>query len=298
MSATAPLPVRGLFAKTALTLEMIKVAHSVFALPFALASLLIASHGRPGLRLLVLVVAAMVLARAAAMAFNRLVDARFDAKNPRTSGRALPAGRLSRGFAAGFVVACAATFVAVSASINGLCLSLSPVALAVVLGYSYAKRFTSLCHLWLGVALAISPLAAWISVTGVVDASTWIPGLLAFAVLFWVAGFDLIYACQDVDFDRREGLHSLPARLGPVRALALARAFHVATVAGLAGAGALARRGWPWWSALALVAALLFWQHRVADPAQPRRLELAFFRLNAAVGPLVLVAVIVEEALR
>ena len=113
-----------------------------------------------------------------------------------------------------------------------------------------------------------------------------------------MAGFDLIYACQDVDFDRREGLYSLPARLGPARALALARAFHVATVAGLAGAGALARRGWPWWSALALVAALLFWQHRVADPAQPRRLELAFFRLNAAVGPLVLVAVIVEKALQ
>jgi 4-hydroxybenzoate polyprenyltransferase len=271
VSATAPLPVRGLLAKTALTLEMIKVAHSVFALPFALASLLIASHGRPGLRLLGLVVAAMVLARAAAMAFNRLVDARFDAKNPRTSGRALPAGRLSRGFAIGFVVACAALFIAVSASINSLCLALSPVALAVVLGYSYAKRFTALCHVWLGVALAISPLAAWIA---------------------------LIYACQDVEFDRREGLFSIPARLGPARALALARAFHVLTVAGLAGAGALARRGWPWWCAVAIAAGLLAWQHRIADPAQPRRLEIAFFRLNAAIGPLVLLAVIVEEALR
>jgi 4-hydroxybenzoate polyprenyltransferase len=298
VNATAPLPVRGLLAKTALTLEMIKVAHSVFALPFALASLLVASHGRPGVRLLALVVAAMVLARAAAMAFNRLVDARFDAKNPRTSGRALPAGRLSRAFASGFVVVCAALFVTVSALINPICLALSPVALAVVLGYSYAKRFTSLCHVWLGVALAISPLAAWIAVTGVVDATTWIPGLLAFAVLFWVAGFDLIYACQDVEFDRREGLFSIPAHLGPARALALARAFHVLTVAGLAGAGALARRGWPWWCAVAIAAGLLLWQHRIADPAQPRRLEIAFFRLNAAIGPLVLLAVIVEEALR
>ena len=298
MNATAPLPVRGLLAKTALTLEMIKVAHSVFALPFALASLLVASHGRPGVRLLVLVVAAMVLARAAAMAFNRLVDARFDAKNPRTSGRALPAGRLSRAFAAGFVVVCVALFVTVSALINPICLALSPVAVSVVLGYSYAKRFTSLCHVWLGVALAISPLAAWIAVTGVVDATTWIPGLLAFAVLFWVAGFDLIYACQDVEFDRREGLFSIPARLGPARALALARTFHVLTVAGLAGAGALARRGWPWWCAVAIAAGLLLWQHRVADPAEPRRLEIAFFRLNAAIGPIVLLAVIVEEALR
>jgi len=298
VNATAPLPVRGLLAKTALTLEMIKVAHSVFALPFALASLLVASHGRPGVRLLALVVAAMVLARAAAMTFNRLVDARFDAKNPRTSGRALPAGRLSRAFASGFVVVCAALFVTVSALINPICLALSPVALAVVLGYSYAKRFTSLCHVWLGVALAISPLAAWIAVTGVVDATTWIPGLLAFAVLFWVAGFDLIYACQDVEFDRREGLFSIPARLGPARALALARAFHVLTVAGLAGAGALARRGWPWWCAVAIATSLLLWQHRIADPAQPRRLEIAFFRLNAAIGPLVLLAVIVEEALR
>ena len=186
-------PARGFLAKTAVTLEMIKVAHTIFALPFALAALLIAARtaapdgtaaSHPPARLVALVVLAMLLARAAAMAFNRLVDAEFDARNPRTIGRALPAGRLSKGFAAGFVAVCALLFVGCAALINRLCLWLSPVALAVVLGYSYAKRFTVLSHLWLGVALAIAPLAAWIAVTGVVDVTTWIPKLLAVAVLF------------------------------------------------------------------------------------------------------------------
>jgi 4-hydroxybenzoate polyprenyltransferase len=292
--SAAPAPAGGLVAKTAITLEMVKVAHTIFALPFALAALFLAAGGWPGARRLLLVLAAMVSARAAAMAFNRIVDARWDARNPRTMRRALPAGLLTRRFAAGFVVACAAAFVAASAGLNRLCLALSPVALAVVLGYSYAKRFTSLCHLWLGVALGIAPLAAWCAVRGVVDATTWIPGALAIAVLFWVAGFDLIYACQDVDFDRREGLHSLPARLGPARALRLAALFHVVTVAALAAAGRLARFGAWWWVAVALVALLLLVEHRVADPADPKRIELAFFRVNAAIGPLLLAGVLLE----
>lgn len=300
-------PARGFLAKTAVTLEMIKVAHTVFALPFALAALLMAAHtappaggtpGRLSARLVLLVVAAMVLARAAAMAFNRLVDADFDARNPRTSGRALPAGRLSRRFAAGFAAICALLFVGCAALINPLCFWLSPVALAVVLGYSYAKRFTMLSHLWLGVSLAIAPLAAWIAITGVVDSTTWIPGLLAVAVLFWVAGFDLIYACQDCEFDRHEGLHSLPARLGPGGALVLARLFHLVTILGLVACGLVAGRGVAWWVAVALAGSLLVWQHRIADPGQPRRLEIAFFRLNAAIGPLVLGAVALEEWLR
>ncbi|MBL8842395.1 MAG: UbiA family prenyltransferase [Planctomycetes bacterium] len=287
-------PARGFLAKTALTLEMVKVAHTIFALPFALAALFLAAGGWPGTRLLLLVVAAMLCARAAAMAFNRLIDADFDARNPRTRLRALPAGLLTRRFAAGFVVACAAAFVATSWAINPLCFALSPVALAVVLGYSYAKRFTALCHLWLGVALGIAPLAAWCAVRGVVDGSTWIPGSLAIAVLFWVAGFDLIYACQDVDFDRRERLESLPARLGPQRALRLAQAFHVVTVAALVGAGLLARFGAWWHGATAAVALLLLLEHRVADPADSKRVELAFFRINAAIGPLLFAAVLLE----
>ncbi|MSR47855.1 MAG: 4-hydroxybenzoate octaprenyltransferase [Planctomycetes bacterium] len=284
----------GWVAKTAITLEMVKVAHTIFALPFALAALFLAADGWPDTRLLALVVGAMLSARAGAMAFNRLVDADFDAKNPRTLRRALPAGLLTRRFALGFVIVCAAVFVACSAALNRLCFALSPVALAVTLGYSYAKRFTSLCHLWLGVALGIAPLAAWCAVRGVVDASTWIPGALAVAVLFWVAGFDLIYACQDVEFDRGHQLFSLPARLGPARALRLAALFHSATVTALALAGWLADfRVW-WGIAVALVAVLLFVQHRVADPAEPKRLELAFFRLNAAIGPLLFAGVLCE----
>jgi 4-hydroxybenzoate polyprenyltransferase len=292
--STAPARARGLVEKTAVTLDMVKVAHTVFALPFALAALFLAARGWPGWRLFGLVVIAMLSARAAAMAFNRVVDVQFDARNPRTSGRALPAGRLSIQFAVGFVVVCCALFVVVATRLNALCGWLSPVALAVVLGYSYAKRFTALCHVWLGVALGISPLAAWVAVKGVVDATTWTPGALAVAVLTWVAGFDVVYACQDVDFDRREGLASVPARLGAARALRLARWIHVVTVVALAAAGVLARFGWKWSVAVALVALLLVVEHRVADPADPRRLEAAFFRVNAAIGPLVLVAVLAE----
>jgi len=287
-------PARGLLEKTAVTLEMVKVAHTIFALPFALAALFLAAGGWPGARLLVLVVLAMLCARAAAMAFNRVVDAELDARNPRTRTRALPAGRLTRPFAVGFVLACAAAFVACSIAINRLCGWLSPVAVAVVLGYSFAKRFTVLCHLWLGVALALAPLGAWIAVTGRVDASTWIPGALAVAVVTWVAGFDLIYACQDVEFDRRERLFSLPARLGPRRALQVAAVLHALTFAALAATGKLAGLGWKWGIAVAATGALLLLEHRIADPGDPRRVELAFFRINAAIGPLLLAAALLE----
>ncbi|MBM4013554.1 MAG: 4-hydroxybenzoate octaprenyltransferase [Planctomycetes bacterium] len=295
MSREAPAAARNLLARTAITLEMVKVSHTIFALPFALTALFLAADGWPGLRRFGLVVGALLCARAGAMAFNRLVDADFDARNPRTAGRALPAGLLSRRFAGGFVVVCALSFVACSYALNRLCLWLSPVALAVTLGYSYAKRFTALCHLWLGVALGISPLAAWCAVRGTVDATTWIPGALAIAVLFWVAGFDVIYACQDAEVDRRLGLFSLPSRLGPARALRVARGFHAVTVIALLAAGWLAGLGIAWHVAVALVAVALVAQHRVADPADPRRLERAFFRLNAGVGPALFVAVLVER---
>jgi 4-hydroxybenzoate polyprenyltransferase len=294
MSDEARTPPVGLLARTAVTLEMIKVAHTVFALPFALAALFLAASGWPGAATLGLVVGALLCARAGAMAFNRLVDADFDASNPRTQGRALPARLLTRRFAGGFVVVCALLFVACAAALNRLCLWLAPVALAVTLGYSYAKRFTALCHVWLGVALGISPLAAWCAVRGVVDETTWIPGALAIAVLFWVAGFDVIYACQDAEFDRRHGLHSLPSRLGTRSALRIARLFHLAMLAALVAAGFLARLGAVWYGVVALVAVALVVQHRIADPANPRRIEQAFFRLNAGVGPALLLAVLIE----
>jgi 4-hydroxybenzoate polyprenyltransferase len=285
---------RGFLGRTAVTLEMVKVSHTLFALPFALASLFLAAQGWPGAGTLGLVVLAVVLARAAALAFNRLVDAGFDARNPRTSGRALAAGRLSRGFAAGFVIACSGGFVATAAALNRLCLWLSPVALAVVLGYSYAKRFTALCHFWLGTALAIAPLAAWVAVKGRVDGSTWIPGALAAAVLLWVSGFDVIYSCQDAEVDRREGLRSIPSALGPRRALRVAALLHALMLAPLAAAGWLADFSAPYGIAVALIALLLVAQHAIARPDDPRRLEIAFFRLNAAVGPILMAAVLVE----
>ncbi len=287
-------PAQGVLAKTAVTLEMVKVGHTIFALPFALVALLLASGGWPGGRLVALVVVALLCARAAAMAFNRLVDADLDARNPRTRMRALPAGKLTRGFAAAFVAICVVGFTASAFAINRLCFALSPVALGVVLGYSYAKRFTALCHLWLGASLGIAPLAAWCAVRGVVDATTWIPGTLAIGVLFWVAGFDLIYACQDVEFDRGNGLKSLPARLGAARALRLAAWFHAITVAAFIAAGRLALLGGWWWSAVAVVALLLVLEHRVADPSDPKRIEIAFFRVNAAIGPLLLLATLLE----
>src|SRR5437660_8388485 len=203
---------------------MIKWEHSVFALPFALCGAMLAAGGFPSAHQLVWIVVAMVAARSAAMAFNRLADASIDAANPRTSTRALPAGRLTPAFVATFVIVSSAIFVIAAAQLNRLALWLSPVALAVLLLYSYTKRFTRWSHLVLGFALGIAPSAAWIAVLGSLDPRIL---LLTAAVTFWVAGFDILYACQDFQFDREAGLHSIPRHLGIPRALWIARAFHV-----------------------------------------------------------------------
>ena len=209
------------------TLEMIKWEHSIFALPFALIGAMLAAHGWPSARQCIWIVIAMVAARSAAMAFNRLVDAAYDVRNPRTRGRALPAGLLSRQFVAGFVVASCAMFILAAAELNHLCLILSPLALAILLLYSYTKRFTRWSHLVLGFADAIPPAAAWIAVRGSID---WRILPLVGAVTFWVGGFDVLYACQDYDFDCEVGLYSLPRFLGIRNALMVARLFHVLTV--------------------------------------------------------------------
>jgi 4-hydroxybenzoate polyprenyltransferase len=279
-------------------LEMIKVAHSVFALPFALGSLLLASGGRPSVSVTLWVVVAMVSARSAAMAFNRLVDHRIDGFNPRTRGRALPAGTLSRNFVRGFVIVSCLLFVLAAGMLNPLCLALAPVALAVILGYSYAKRFTVLCHFWLGASLGLTPLAAWIAVTGRVDSSVAIPAALGVAVLFWVAGFDLIYACQDEDFDRERGLHSLPARFGAGRALRMAAACHLLALAALAALGPLAGLGGPWCVAVGVVGLLLAVEHWIAWSRRPEHLRVAFFHVNSAVGLVVLAGIVGDLAWR
>src|SRR5690348_9364565 len=228
---------------------MIKWEHSVFALPFALCGAMLAAGGWPTAWQLIWIIVAMVAARSAAMAFNRLADAEIDAINPRTQARALPAGALSRGFMAAFVSVACAIFVLAASQLNRLTLLLSPVALAIVLLYSYTKRFTRWSHVVLGFALGVAPAAAWIAVRGSLDARIL---LLTAAVTFWVGGFDVLYACQDYDFDLRNGLHSLPRYLGIARALLIARLFHAAMMLLLVALvlsfqlGALGWRAWPW----------------------------------------------------
>ena len=263
----------------------IKLTHSVFALPFALVGLLFGTRGRwPDPWLLAKVVAALVLARSAAMGWNRLLDRRLDAGNPRTAARALPAGRLRPAAMAAFVVLCSALFIAVAGSLGRLCLLLSPAVLAVLLGYSFAKRLTDLSHLLLGLALALAPPAAYLAARGAVEADV-VPVLwLSVAVLCWVAGFDILYACQDVDHDRRSGLHSIPARLGVARALAVARWLHAGMVLALAATAATAALGPLGWAAVAFVAALLVVEHRLVDAADLSRLDAAFFTTNGLVS--------------
>jgi len=271
-----------------LTLEMIRFEHSVFALPFALTGALLAvREGGPGTEhlgwKLLWVVVAMVAARSAAMAFNRLVDTGIDARNPRTSARHLPAGLLSRAFAWGFVAVAAIVFFLAAGMLNPLCLRLAPLALAIVFFYSFTKRFTSFSHLVLGFSLGIAPAAAWIAIRGSLD--TRILWLTA-AVTFWTAGFDVIYSCQDYDFDVREGLFSIPKVMGIARALRLAQILHLLMVASLVALvwtlhlGALAMAG------VAAVAALLVYEHSLVKPNDLSRVNAAFFTMNGYVSVL------------
>jgi len=260
---------------------MIKWEHSVFALPFALCGAMLAAGGLPTLHQVVWIIVAMVAARSAAMAFNRLADALIDAANPRTSARALPTGQLTPAFVATFVVVSSVVFIAAAAELNRLALWLSPVALAVLLLYSYTKRFTRWSHLVLGFALGIAPSAAWIAVRGSLDPRIL---LLTAAVTFWVAGFDVLYACQDFDFDRSSGLQSIPRYLGISRALWVARAFHVIMLLWLAavlvtfGMGKLAIAG------VAVVAVLLAYEHSLVSAGDLRKLNAAFFTMNGVIS--------------
>ena len=263
------------------TLEMIKWEHSIFALPFALCGAMLAAGGLPTTHQLVWIIVAMIAARSAAMAFNRLADASIDAANPRTGTRALPAGHLTPAFVATFVVVSSAIFVIAAAQLNRLSLWLSPVALAVLLLYSYTKRVTRWSHLILGFALGIAPSAAWIAVRGSLDPRIL---LLTAAVTFWVGGFDVLYACQDFDFDRQTGLHSIPRHLGIGAALWVARAFHVfmlLLLIGLVlafGLGKLAIAG------VIVVACLLAYEHSLVSADDLSKLNAAFFTMNGFIS--------------
>lgn len=273
-------------------LSFIKFEHTVFALPFALMALLVASDGRPAPRTLLWVLVAMVGARSAAMAFNRLVDRTHDAANPRTADRHLPQGTISAAGAAIFTVLAAALLVVAAWQLNPLCLKLSPVALLVTLGYSYTKRFTALSHLVLGLGLGIAPVGAWLAVTG---SFAPFPLWLSAAVMFWVAGFDTIYACQDVDYDRKAGLHSLAAGIGPARALVFSRVFHVLAIACMAAAF---RRAGPLGIVsllgVAVMAGLLAWEQALVRGGDLRRLNRAFFEINSWVGMVLLAVVVID----
>jgi 4-hydroxybenzoate polyprenyltransferase len=284
MTSSAPHePARGLQRLT-VTLEMIKFQHTLFALPFAFTGMMLAARGWPGWHTLAWVLAAMVGARSAAMTFNRIADRRFDAANPRTADRALPAGRISLGFAIGFFVVSVALFVTSAAMLNPLCFALSPVALAVALGYSFTKRFTSLSHFVLGLSLAIAPVGGWLAVTGAFEIA---PLLLSFAVLAWTAGFDILYACQDRDFDRRAGLHSIPARWGVRKSLHASSLLHAFTVLALAGLAPLADLGGIYLAGVMLIGAFLFYEHTLVKPDDLGRLNVAFFQVNAWVSVLI-----------
>jgi len=270
-----------LVKKTGLALEMIKWEHSIFALPFALTAAVLAARGWPPGRVLFWIVVCMVSARTAAMAFNRLADADLDAANARTATRALPAGVLSKGFVAGFVAVSAVIFLGASAMLNRLTLELAPVALAVVLAYSYMKRVTRWSHLVLGLALGIAPSAAWIAVRGTLDLRIVV---LTLAVLLWVGGFDVLYACQDFEHDRRVGLNSVPQAFGMEAAFWIARAMHVGMIAlllwliELFGLGRIAMAG------VGVVAALLVYEHSIVSPKDIRRMNAAFFTLNGVIS--------------
>jgi 4-hydroxybenzoate polyprenyltransferase len=263
------------------TLEMIKWEHSVFALPFALCGAMLAAGGVPSLRQLMWIVVAMAAARSAAMSFNRLADASIDAANPRTRTRALPAGALTEGFVRNFVILSSGAFILAAWELNRLAFLLSPVALAVLLLYSYTKRWTRWSHLALGFALGVAPAAAWIAVRGSLDPRIL---LLTAAVTFWVAGFDVLYACQDLEFDRRAGLHSLPSYLGIGNALWIARVFHLLMLALLAalvfafGLGKFALIG------LIAVFLLLAYEHSLVSKDDLSKLNAAFFTMNGIIA--------------
>jgi 4-hydroxybenzoate polyprenyltransferase len=271
----------GLLAKTRTTLEMIKWEHSIFALPFALTAALLAAGGLPAWRTLAWILIAMVSARSSAMAFNRWADAELDAANPRTKARAIPAGELSKGFALGFTTITALGFVLAASQLNRLTLMLSPIVLLVLLGYSYMKRITRWSHLVLGLALGLAPSAAWIAVRGSLDPRIVV---LTAAVILWVGGFDVLYACQDCEHDRKAGLYSLPQSIGIPAAFWAARIMHLAMLGLLIWFGLLFHFHAIGWIGLCAVAALLAYEHAIISPRDLRRLNAAFFTMNGVIA--------------
>jgi len=284
-----------LWAKTRTTLEMIKWEHSIFALPFALTAALLAARGLPALRTVGWILVAMVAARSCAMAFNRWADAELDAANPRTRGRAIPAGLLSREFVLGFTLLTAVVFVLAAAALNRLTLYMSPLVLLVLLGYSYMKRITRWSHLVLGLALGLAPTAAWIAVRGSLDPRILV---LTCAVTLWAGGFDVLYACQDFEHDRAAGLHSLPQAVGIPAAFWAARIMHLLMLGVLVWFGRLFHFQIAGWLGVAAVGLLLAYEHSLVSPRDLRKLNAAFFTMNGVIAMVFLAFVAADLWLR
>ena len=273
-------------------LQLIRFSHTVFALPFALGALLVAAEGRPSGRILLLVLACMVLARTAAMLFNRIVDWSLDQRNPRTGTRHLLASRTT---ATTLLILCSVGFILAAAAINRTSALLAPAALLIVFFYSVTKRFTDITHFFLGLALALAPAGAWIAQTGRLQLP---PLVLGLGVICWVAGFDLIYATQDLEFDRREGLRSLAVRLGIAQSLRLAQWLHLAMFLSLIAFGYVAELGFVYYGAMPLIAAALFYEHRAAGRLDVAGINRAFFQSNAFVSAVFLVAISADLIIR
>jgi 4-hydroxybenzoate polyprenyltransferase len=280
---------------------LVRFSHTVFALPFALSSVALAWPKHPvTLRALLWILVAMVSARTAAMGFNRLVDRKFDALNPRTAGWELPQGSVRVREAIALTIVAALVFILAAYQLNWICFVLSPVALAIVFFYSLTKRFTWASHLFLGLALALAPIGAWLAVSGPpIDLTElFVPSYLALAVVFWLAGFDIIYSLQDREFDRTQGLYSIPVRFGVAAALQLSTLFHLGTIAFLALVGLTAEMGLIYWLGFLGVALVLLWEHRIVTPTDLSRINRAFFDFNAYVSIGYLLATIADIALR
>ncbi|NCO40593.1 MAG: 4-hydroxybenzoate octaprenyltransferase [Armatimonadetes bacterium CG_4_10_14_3_um_filter_66_18] len=272
-------------------MELVKFQHTVFALPFALTAALVAANGLPAWRTLLWILLALVGARTAAMGFNRIVDLKFDRLNPRTANRELPTGKIPVPAAAALVVVAAAVFVLAAHELNRLAFYLSFPTLAVLLGYSYTKRFTSWSHMVLGLCLGLAPMGAWVAIRQEIALT---PLALTLAVLLWVAGFDILYSCMDVEFDKQSGLHSMVTRLGVPGALRLAAALHAGFLLLLAGFGVLAHLGVPFYVTTGLIGGLLLYEHALVKPTDLSRVNLAFFTVNGVVSVLILVGVGIE----
>ncbi len=277
------------------TMKMIKVEHSIFALPFALASAFIAANGFPSFKVLLLIIGAMIFARSAAMSFNRYLDADIDAKNPRTAMRSIPSGRLSRNYSLNFTIINSLLFILVTVFINQLAFLLSPLMLLILLGYSYTKRFTSYCHFILGIALGLAPIGAWVAVRGEIAL---IPIVLGVTVTLWTTGFDIIYACQDIDFDKQEKLFSIPAAIGINKSLILSRILHILMLTLLVFIGINLDLGSIYWLGLGLVIFTLFYEHSLVWGGNLQKVDMAFFTMNGIISLVFGLAVIVGVVIK